>query len=384
MTSPNPRRSPAGKSAKPASGTPRKATTGGAAAGRTGTGKATTGGAGKTGTGKAATGRAGTAKPAAGKAPKPVKGTKPAPGKAAGTGTWQPPAKPRARREEPGAVSRDGVSQRDAVSALGRIGGPDTRAGRGNSAGRAKTPIADMTGAERLQKVLAASGIGSRRDCENLISEGRVMLNGQVAKLGDKADPETAEIYVDGERLVTDTRLVYLAMNKPLGVMSTMSDEKGRISLAEYVGRVAQRVYHVGRLDAETEGLLLLTNDGDLAHKLTHPSFEVSKTYLAEVSGTIPQGFKKRIMTGIELEDGFAKADSFKVVTSAGGRTLVELSLHEGRKHIVRRLLGEMGHEVHRLVRVSIGPIHLGDTKPGRIRKLGQPEIAALFKAVEQ
>ncbi|WP_412544347.1 pseudouridine synthase [Longispora sp. K20-0274] len=241
-----------------------------------------------------------------------------------------------------------------------------------------------MTGAERLQKILAASGIGSRRDCENLISEGRVMLNGEVAKLGDKADPETAEIYVDGERLVTDTRLVYLAMNKPLGVMSTMSDEKGRISLAEYVGRFAQRVYHVGRLDAETEGLLLLTNDGDLAHKLTHPSFEVSKTYLAEVSGTIPQGFKKRITTGIELEDGFAKADTFKVVTTAGGRTLVELSLHEGRKHIVRRLLGEMGHEVHRLVRVSIGPIHLGDTKPGRIRKLGQPEIAALFKAVEQ
>ncbi|WP_026212670.1 pseudouridine synthase [Longispora albida] len=258
------------------------------------------------------------------------------------------------------------------------------RAGRGNSAGRAAKPIADMEGAERLQKILAAAGIGSRRDCEGLIEEGRVMVDGRVARLGDKADPASAEIYVDGERLVTNTRLVYLAMNKPRGVVSTMADEKGRESIADYLGKIPQRVYHVGRLDQDSEGLLLLTNDGDLAHKLTHPSFGVSKTYLAEVVGPIPQGFKKRIMTGVELEDGWAKADSFKVVDAQGRRALVELSLHEGRKHIVRRLLDELGHPVHRLIRTAIGPVELGDQKIGKVRKLSQPEIAALFKAVEK
>ncbi|MBA3488366.1 MAG: rRNA pseudouridine synthase [Longispora sp.] len=236
---------------------------------------------------------------------------------------------------------------------------------------------------DRLQKVLAAAGVGSRRICEALIFEGRVTVDGNVATLGDKVDPSSAEIFVDGERLITDTRLVYLAINKPRGVVSTMNDEKGRESLAEYVGRLSQRVYHIGRLDADSEGLLLLTNDGELAHKLTHPSFEVPKTYLAEVEGPIPQGFKKRITTGVELEDGFVKADSFKVVDSSGRRALVELTLHEGRKHIVRRLLGELGHPVFRLIRTAIGPVHLGDQRTGKVRKLNRQEIAALFKAVE-
>jgi 23S rRNA pseudouridine2605 synthase len=237
-------------------------------------------------------------------------------------------------------------------------------------------------GTERLQKILANAGVGSRRISEALIFAGRVKVNGEIARLGDRADPSTAEIYVDGERLITDTRLVYLAINKPRGVVSTMNDERGRQSLAEYVGQIPQRVYHVGRLDVESEGLLLLTNDGELAHKLTHPSFGVAKTYLAEVTGPIPPGFKKKIMTGVELEDGIAKADSFRVVDSAGRRALVELSLHEGRKHIVRRLLGELGHPVHRLIRTAIGPVHLGDQRSGKVRKLSQPEIAALFKAV--
>src|SRR5690242_12960262 len=155
---------------------------------------------------------------------------------------------------------------------------------------------------ERLQKVLAAAGIGSRRACEELIAAGRVRIDGRVATLGDKVDPAAAEIYVDGERVVTDTGLIYLAMNKPRGVVSTMDDERGRAALADYLDQVPQRVFHVGRLDADSEGLLLLTNDGGLAHRLTHPSFGVSKTYLCEVPGPVRRGLGRQLMSGIELE----------------------------------------------------------------------------------
>ena len=235
---------------------------------------------------------------------------------------------------------------------------------------------------ERLQKVLAAAGIGSRRACEELIAAGRVRVDDRVATLGDKVDPVAAEIYVDGERVVTDTSLVYLAMNKPRGVVSTMDDERGRAALADFLDHVPQRVFHVGRLDADSEGLLLLTNDGALAHRLTHPSYGVSKTYLAEVPGPVRRGLGKQLMAGVELEDGPAQADAFRVVDSMPGKALVELVLHEGRKHIVRRLLGECGYPVSRLVRTAIGPIRLGDLKPGRTRRLQQGEVAALFKAV--
>lgn len=236
-------------------------------------------------------------------------------------------------------------------------------------------------GGERLQKVLAAAGVGSRRACEDLIFRGRVTVDGRVAQLGDKVDAASAVIHVDGERVVTDTRLVYLAMNKPRGVVSTMADEKGRAALADYLGRVAERVYHVGRLDADSEGLLLLTNDGTLAHRLMHPSYGVPKTYLAEVAGPVPRNLGRRLMTGVELADGPAKVDSFRVVDTLGRTAIVELTLHEGRKHIVRRLLDEVGHRVSRLIRTAIGPIRLGDLRPGRIRRLTNAEVAALFKA---
>jgi 23S rRNA pseudouridine2605 synthase len=234
---------------------------------------------------------------------------------------------------------------------------------------------------ERLQKVLAAAGIGSRRACEELIAAGRVQVDGRVATLGDKVDPAGAEIYVDGERVVTNADMVYLAMNKPRGVVSTMDDERGRAALADYLERVPQRVFHVGRLDADSEGLLLLTNDGDLAHRLTHPSYGVAKTYLAEVPGPVRRGLGRQLMAGVELEDGPARADAFRVVDSIPGKALVELVLHEGRKHIVRRLLAECGYPVSRLVRTAIGPIKLGDLKPGRTRRLNRGEIAALFRA---
>jgi 23S rRNA pseudouridine2605 synthase len=237
-------------------------------------------------------------------------------------------------------------------------------------------------GAERLQKVLAAAGVGSRRACEDLIFRRRVTVDGQVAQLGDKVDPSSAVIYVDGERLVTDTRLIYLAMNKPRGVVSTMADEKGRTALGDFLGRVEERVYHVGRLDADSEGLLLLTNDGTLAHRLMHPSYEVSKTYLCEVAGPLARNAGRRLKAGVELADGPARVDEFRLVDTLGRTAQVELTLHEGRNHIVRRLLDEVGHPVSRLIRTAIGPIRLGDLRPGRTRRLTNAEVAALFKAV--
>jgi 23S rRNA pseudouridine2605 synthase len=236
---------------------------------------------------------------------------------------------------------------------------------------------------ERLQKVLAAAGIGSRRACEELIAAGRVTVDGKRATLGDKVDAETAEIHVDGERVITNTKLVYIAMNKPRGVVSTMADERGRDAIADYLGKVDQRVFHVGRLDADSEGLLLLTNDGALAHRLMHPSYGVAKTYLAEIAGPVPRAVGRQLLKGVELDDGPARMDSFKLVDAVQRTALVEVVIHEGRKHIVRRLFEEVGHPVHRLVRTAIGPIRLGDLKPGRTRRLTNAEVAALFKAVE-
>jgi 23S rRNA pseudouridine2605 synthase len=235
---------------------------------------------------------------------------------------------------------------------------------------------------ERLQKVLAAAGVGSRRACEELIAARRVTVDGRVARLGDRVDAANAEIYVDGERVVVDDRLVYLAMNKPRGVVATMADERGRAAVADYVGNLEQRVYHVGRLDADSEGLLLLTNDGTLAHRLMHPSYEVAKTYLCEVAGPLPRQVGRRLLGGVDLDDGPARADAFRLVDAFGRSALVEITLHEGRKHIVRRLFAEVGHPVNRLIRTAIGPIRLGDLKPGRTRRLTNAEVAALFREV--
>jgi 23S rRNA pseudouridine2605 synthase len=236
-------------------------------------------------------------------------------------------------------------------------------------------------GAERLQKVLAAAGVGSRRACEELIAAGRVIVDGRVARLGDKVDP-AAEIHVDGERVIADARLVYLAMNKPRGVVATMADERGRAAVADYVGDLHQRVYHVGRLDADSEGLLLLTNDGTLAHKLMHPSYGLPKTYVCEVPGPVPRNLGRRLLAGVDLADGPAKVDAYRLVDAVGRAALIEIVLHEGRKHIVRRLLAEAGFPVIRLIRTAIGPIRLGDLKSGRTRRLSNAEVAALFKAV--
>ena len=261
------------------------------------------------------------------------------------------------------------------------VGGSAASAGA-DSAARATGEGAGAGAVERLQKVLAAAGVGSRRACEELIVAGRVTVGGQRASLGDKVDPVSAIVHVDGERVITDAALLYLAMNKPRGVVSTMADERGRAAVADYLGRLEQRVYHVGRLDADSEGLLLFTNDGVLAHRLTHPSYEVAKTYLCEVAGPIPKRLRRRILGGVELDDGVVKVDAFKVVDSVGHTALVELALHEGRKHVVRRLLAEVGHPVSRLVRTAIGPIRLGDVKPGRTRRLANAEVAALYRTV--
>jgi 23S rRNA pseudouridine2605 synthase len=239
-------------------------------------------------------------------------------------------------------------------------------------------------GPQRLQKILAAAGVGSRRACEELIAAGRVTVDGARASLGDRADPRTAVIYVDGERVVTDARLMYLALNKPRGIVSTMSDDRGRPGIAELLGNtVPRRVYHVGRLDTDSEGLLLLTNDGDLAHRLTHPSYGVAKTYLAEVAGPLPRGVGRTLKHGVELDDGLAKADAFRLVDATARTALVEITLHEGRKHIVRRMLDHVGHPVSRLIRTQVGPVSLGNLKSGRWRHLTRAEVAALFAAAE-
>lgn len=240
----------------------------------------------------------------------------------------------------------------------------------------------------RLQKVLAAAGVASRRAAEELIAAGRVAVDGEtVREQGRRVDPASAEIRVDGVRITTaESGLVHLALNKPTGVVSTMHDPEGRPDLSKYVrhrttGQSA-RLFHVGRLDAETEGLLLLTNEGDLAHRLTHPSYGVQKTYLAEVPGPVPRGVGARLRDGIDLDDGPVRVDSFRVVDRVGNRVMVEVIVHEGRKHVVRRLLDAAGHPVRRLVRTHFGPVALGDLRPGVVRPLTTEEVAALRSAV--
>jgi 23S rRNA pseudouridine2605 synthase len=236
----------------------------------------------------------------------------------------------------------------------------------------------------RLQKVLAAAGVGSRRACEQLIAAGRVEVDGQVVRtMGLRVHPERTVIKVDGLRVGTEAAgLVHLALNKPAGVVSTMSDPEGRPSLGAYVEGRRERLFHVGRLDADTEGLLLLTNDGELAHRLSHPSFEVAKTYLAEVRGPVARDVGRRLREGVELDDGEVAVDSFRVVGRTDGRVMIEVVLHEGRKHVVRRLLAAMGHPVERLVRTRVGPISLGDLRPGRSRTLSPVEVARLYQEV--
>jgi pseudouridine synthase len=251
--------------------------------------------------------------------------------------------------------------------------------------GGERDTLIDPEGPEgvRLQKVLAAAGVGSRRHCEELIGEGRVEVDGQIVRrFGARVDPESQVIKVDGKRIPSRQDLVYLALNKPAGVLTAMSDDRGSKTITDLLPDVGERLFHVGRLDYDTEGLMLLTNDGELAHRLAHPRYGVLKTYLADVAGSVPAGLGRRLADGVKLADGMASADKFRIVDRAGARALVEITLHEGRKHIVRRMLAEVGHPVSRLVRTQLGPIRLGGLAPGDSRPLSTAEIGELYAAV--
>ena len=245
-------------------------------------------------------------------------------------------------------------------------------------------PGGDGSGLIRLQKVLAQAGVASRRACEELISAGRVSVDGAaVTVLGSRVDPEQAVIRVDGERIPTAPGRVYLALNKPAGVLTTMSDDRGRRCVGDLVADRKERLFHVGRLDAETEGLLLLTNHGDLAHRLSHPSFGVQKVYLAEVTGQVPKQLARQLRQGVELDDGPVTVDRFRVVGSTARKAQVEVTLHEGRNHVVRRLLAAVDLPVERLVRLAFGPVKLGQLRAGKTRRLTPSEIGLLLDEVD-
>jgi 23S rRNA pseudouridine2605 synthase len=267
-----------------------------------------------------------------------------------------------------------------AASLAADLGADDDWDGAGDGD---RDSLTDVPGGVRLQKVLAAAGVGSRRYCEELIGAGRVEVDGEIVRrFGARVDPQHQIIRVDGKRIPASEDLVYLALNKPAGVLTSMSDSRGRATMADLVGDVGERLFHVGRLDYDTEGLMLLTNDGELAHRLAHPRFGVPKTYLAEVPGPVPREVGRELLAGIELEDGVASADKFRIVEQVDGRALVEITLHEGRKHIVKRMLATAGHPVSRLVRTQVGPVALGALRPGATRRLSTMEVGELYAAV--
>ena len=240
-------------------------------------------------------------------------------------------------------------------------------------------------GGVRLQKVLAQAGVASRRASEQMIADGRVSVDGTVVRnQGVRVDPATQVIHVDGERLILDeTKHIVLAVNKPIGTVSTMSDPEGRPTIADLIADYPERLYHVGRLDIDTSGLLLLTNDGELANRLTHPSYEVPKTYLVQVPGPMEPGIGAAMKKGIRLEDGVTRVDEFKLVDSTPGHVLVEVTIHSGKNRIVRRLFDAVGYPVERLVRVEMGPIRIGSQKQGTVRNLSKVEIGHLLASVD-
>ncbi|WP_246854099.1 pseudouridine synthase [Naasia sp. SYSU D00057] len=232
----------------------------------------------------------------------------------------------------------------------------------------------------RLQKVLANAGVASRRVCEEMIAAGRVTVNGTVVtELGRRIDPEADKVSVDGVAVQLDTTKRYLMLNKPVGVVSSLRDERGRPDLRRWTDRFEERVFNVGRLDADTSGLLILTNDGELAHVLAHPSFGVTKTYIALVRGQVQPRTLSRLTAGIELEDGFIQADRARLMPERGANSLVEITLHSGRNRIVRRMLDAVGHPVIDLVRRQFGPLHLGSLPSGEIRDLSKVELGQLL-----
>ena len=248
-----------------------------------------------------------------------------------------------------------------------------------------RAPVEDEEGrqGERLQKVLARAGVGSRRVVEDMIDEGRIAVDGRTVLVqGMRVDPRTVQIQVDGTRIEIRNDRVTYAMNKPFGIITAMSDDRGRPTVGDMVGDLAKGLVHVGRLDQDTEGLLLLTTDGELAHRLAHPSYEVRKTYLAQVSGSVPRDLGRRLRAGVELEDGPVTVDSFQLMDTHAGQSVVEVVLHEGRKRIVRRLLAEVGLPVNRLTRTAVGPVELSRMRTGVIRRLTRAEVGQLSELV--
>ena len=252
----------------------------------------------------------------------------------------------------------------------------------GRSASR-RTPSRPDVGEERLQRALARAGFGSRRACEELIVAGKVTVDGRVASLGDRVDAEQSRVEVDGVRVNLDPQVRYYALHKPVGVVTTMNDPQGRPDLRWFVPADGPRVFPVGRLDRDSEGLLLLTNDGDLANRLLHPVFGVEKEYLAEVDGRPTARHLARLRIGVDLEDGPARAKATKVVDSRGNRGAISIVMTEGRKREVRRLLDAVGLPVRRLIRVRVGPVRLGRLPPGELRELSPEEVHALARAAE-
>ena len=239
-------------------------------------------------------------------------------------------------------------------------------------------------GLVRLQKLLAQSGVASRRQCEELMLAGEVEVDGEVVtRLGTKVDPRTAVIRVSGKRLPPVSPHVYLVLNKPRGVVSTMSDPEGRRTLSDFVADRPERLFHVGRLDTDTGGLILLTNDGDFAQRVAHPSYELQKTYVAEVPGPVSRRTVQEVLHGVTLEDGPVEVSSFKVLSTHTDKAIVELVIHEGRNRIVRRLLEHVGHPVRRLTRTAIGPVRIHELRSGELRELTRDELGAMLDAAK-
>jgi 23S rRNA pseudouridine2605 synthase len=232
----------------------------------------------------------------------------------------------------------------------------------------------------RLNKIIADAGITSRRGADELIADGRVTVDGRpVRELGAKIDPENHKVAVDGETIERSLTKSYLVLHKPKGVLSTMYDPEGRPSLADFIDLRKERLFHVGRLDKDSEGLILLTNDGDLTFRATHPSFGLEKTYIIEFEGRLETGVDKVLLKGVELEDGMGRVLSFKQLSA----NWIEVKIHEGRYHIIRRLMEAVGVEVLRLIRTNFGPISLGDTPEGRWRDLNEQELLNIQKALD-
>jgi 23S rRNA pseudouridine2605 synthase len=235
----------------------------------------------------------------------------------------------------------------------------------------------------RLQKVLASAGLGSRRKCEEFITAGRVTVNGDVAdELGTRVNPSVDIVHVDGVRIAQTSGHIVVALNKPRGVVTTMTDEHGRECVGDLVAEFEQRLFHVGRLDAETEGLLLLTNDGELSQRLGHPSHGIVKTYLARVSGRVTKSDIEKVLAGYPVEGTPVAVTACKIFETGKNQTVVEISIHEGRNRILRKLFDELGYPVIDLVRIKIGPISLGSLKSGHLRVLENKELGKLYSSV--